>query len=167
MWLAARQRWWRQILLAGAIAGTLPAHAEPEPIWIGGVYAGKSPRAIPLPASVAWQCACALLNKEPRTFVVVGHGESMQPLYAPGTLLVLRAVSYDELQPGQTAVYRNQSQQAIAHVLVAKARDGWRVAGVNNATHDMEPVIATNLVGVVIAAYQPLPEAVPTLVASR
>jgi signal peptidase I len=167
MWLVAIQRRCRQILLAGAIAATLPAIAEPAPNWISGVYAGKSPRAIALPATAAWQRARALSTAEPRAFVVVGTGQSMQPLYPPGTLLVLRAVSFSELQAGQTAVYRNQSHHAIAHVLVAKTRDGWRVAGLNNPMHDMEPVVAGNLVGVVIAAYQPLPEAVLTLVAAR
>jgi hypothetical protein len=44
-------------------------------------------------------------------------------------------------------------------VLVAKARDGWRVAGLNNRDHDMEPVSAANLVGVVIAAFSPVPVA--------
>ena len=51
------------------------------------------------------------------------------------------------------------ARKIVAHVLVAKVRDGWRVAGLNNRDHDMEPVSAANLVGVVIAAFQPLPAA--------
>ena len=53
-------------------------------------------------------------------------------------------------------LYRNRQQRVVAHVLVARGRDGWRVQGLNNPTHDMEPIRAENLVGVVIAAYQPL-----------
>ena len=54
---------------------------------------------------------------------------------------------------------RLEARKVVAHVLVAKVRDGWRVAGLNNRSHDMEPVLAENLVGVVIAAFQPLPTA--------
>jgi len=51
----------------------------------------------------------------------------MQPLYAPGTILVMQLCPYEKLERGQTALYRQQAQQGRrAHVLVAKARDGWR-----------------------------------------
>lgn len=155
------------ILLAGVMVGTLLAKTESDSTWIRGVYAGKSPRVITLSAPVAWERANALAGKESRAFVVVGTGGSMRPLYPPGTLLVLRTVAYDELQPGQTAVYRNKSCRAVAHVLVAKTTDGWRATGLANPTHDMEPVLEDNLIGVVIAAYQPQSEPVSGLLAAR
>ncbi len=89
--------------------------------------------------------------------MLVGGGESMQPLYAPGTILVMQRCAYGKLERGQTALYRNQAGNVVARVLIAKARDGWRVAGLNNRIHDMEPVLERNLVGVVIAAFRPLP----------
>ena len=92
----------------------------------------------------------------PGAFVLIGSGESMLPLYEPGTILVLQPCAYDRLACGETALYRNQSGRVVAHVLITKARDGWRVAGLNNRTHDMEPVVRKNLVGVVIAAFRPL-----------
>jgi len=82
----------------------------------------------------------------------------MQPLYNPGTILVLRHLPYGELKRGQTVLYRNQANKVIAHILVTKARDGWRTQGLSNASHDMEPVRDDNLVGIVIAAYSPLPD---------
>jgi len=167
MWQTGIQRGCGLILLASALVAALPAKPEAGNDWINGVYAGKSPRVVALPARTAWQSANAMTVSEPHAFVVVGTGESMQPLYPPGTLLVLRLVSYAELQSGQTAVYRNEAQRAVAHVLVAKARDGWRVAGLNNPTHDQEPLLEDNLIGVVVAAYRPLPEPAIGLVAAR
>ena len=92
----------------------------------------------------------------PKAFVLVGSGKSMQPLYAAGTILVLQRCAYDKLQSGQTALYRNKAGKVVAHVLITRARDGWRATGLNNRSHDMEPVVADNLVGIVIAAFQPL-----------
>ena len=80
----------------------------------------------------------------------------MLPLYAPGTILVLCQQPFTQLKRGQTVLYRNQERKIVAHVLVARTRDGWRAQGLNNRQHDMEPVHEENLVGVVIAAYRPL-----------
>lgn len=79
----------------------------------------------------------------------------MHPLYSPGTILVLQKPAYSELKRGQTVLYRTKQQKVVAHLLVAKVRDGWRVQGLNNNTHDMEPVSPDNYVGVVIAAFRP------------
>ena len=83
----------------------------------------------------------------------------MQPLYAPGTILVLQKFPFELLERGQTVLYRNQARKVVAHVLVARGRDGWRAAGLNTPQADPEPVSADNLVGVVIGAFRPLPAA--------
>ena len=144
--------------LVGLLA--LSAHGgvanEANQPWIRGVFTGKSPRAVRLPETAAWQRAGFLAEKAPNAFVLVGSGQSMQPLYAPGTILVLQQFPYELLQPGQTVLYRNRAQKVVAHVLVARVHDGWRAAGLNNRHHDMEPVQPANLVGVVIAAFEPL-----------
>ncbi|HET7537735.1 MAG TPA: hypothetical protein VFJ90_14850 [Candidatus Didemnitutus sp.] len=152
-------------MLAGWLAGI--AAAETDEQWIHGINVGRSPEAIALPASVAWQKANELARAEPCAFVVTGSGASMLPLYSAGTLLVLRPVSYAQLQLGQTILYRNRAHRAVAHVLVAKTHDGWRVAGLNNRIHDMEPVVPDNLLGLVVAAIQPTPEPPGNLVALR
>ncbi|MFZ5495928.1 MAG: hypothetical protein ACOZE5_11420 [Verrucomicrobiota bacterium] len=104
----------------------------------------------------AWQRAAEIAENTPGAFVLVGTGRSMQPLYRPGTILVLRQLAFTDLKRGQTALYRSKDRHVVAHVLVAKARDGWRARGLNNRIHDMEPVQADNLVGVVVAAFQPV-----------
>lgn len=146
-------------LLAGLIlsGGYVGAAQETDDAWIRGVFTGKSPRALQLTETDAWQRASTVAERTPDSFVLIGSGRSMQPLYAPGTILVLQQFPYELLERGQTVLYRNQARKIVAHVLVAKARDGWRVAGLNNRGHDMEPVSAANLVGVVIAAFQPVP----------
>lgn len=155
-------------LLVGLIlaAGLGRAAQETDDPWIRGVFTGKSPRPVTLAETDAWQRASTVAEHAPDSFVLVGSGRSMHPLYAPGTILVLQQFPYELLERGQTVLYRNQARKIVAHVLVAKARDGWRVAGLNNRDHDMEPVSAANLVGVVIAAFQPLPGPVRVRVAA-
>ncbi|MBL9215785.1 MAG: S24/S26 family peptidase [Opitutaceae bacterium] len=153
-------------LLAVFTVLSAPAVADDQDDpWIRGVFTGNSPRPIMTNEIDAWQRATRLAETTPDTFVLVGSGESMQPLYRPGTILVFRQLPYNRLERGQTALYRNRQSRVVAHVLVTKARDGWRVAGLNNGHHDMEPVQADNLVGVVIAAFEPKTPAVVRLVA--
>jgi len=139
-----------------ALLFTSATAQEAEQPWIRGIYTGQSPRPVKAAEAEAWQQANILAENTPDAFVLVGLGRSMQPLYAPGTILVLQHLPYAELKRGQTALYRTKQQNVVAHVLVAKARDGWRVQGLNNAIHDMEPVVAENLVGVVVAAFKPV-----------
>lgn len=132
------------------------AAREIDDCWIRGVYTGESPRPVQVGEPEAWQRAAEIADNTPGAFVLVGSGRSMQPLYQPGTILVLRQLPFSELKRGQTALYRNKDRKVVAHVLVARARDGWRVQGLNNRIHDMEPVKPDNLVGVVVAAFKPL-----------
>jgi hypothetical protein len=138
------------LLITSGLAG------ENDHPWIRGIYTGESPRPVSTTEPEAWQQATALADNTASAFVLVGSGWSMQPLYAPGTILVLQQLPYAELKRGQTALYRTKLQKVVAHVLVAKARDGWRAQGLNNAIHDMEPVVADNFVGVVVAAFKPV-----------
>jgi hypothetical protein len=143
------------LVLVFSAASRLQGH-ETDDSWIRGIFTGGSPRPVQLTETEAWQQASQLAEMTPGAFVLVGGGMSMQPLYAPGTILVMQQCAYEKLQRGQTALYRNKAHKVVAHVLIAKVRDGWRVAGLNNRIHDMEPVLADNLVGVVIAAFKPL-----------
>jgi len=142
------------LLLLGGLVGTARETDDP---WVRGIFTGKSPRPMQFVEAEAWQRATELADLTPGAFVLVGGGESMQPLYAPGSILVMQQCAYEKLERGQTALYRNHAGKVVAHVLITKARDGWRVAGLNNRIHDMEPVLQQNLVGVVIAAFQPMP----------
>lgn len=153
------------IFLALALSGH--AYDETRDPWIRGIFTGRSPRAERCAEADAWRSAIELVSRTPGAFILVGTGRSMLPLYPAGTLLVLRDAEFSDLRSGQTVVYRNTRERAVGHVLVAKARDGWRVRGLNNRNHDLEPVTDGNLIGVVIAAYQPQAEPARARTASR
>lgn len=166
MW--RRYSWRTGCLIFASLATVLGAHAANElsDPWVRGVFTGKSPRPVPVVETEAWHRASELAGLTAGAFVLVGSGESMQPLYPPGTILVMQPLPYATLERGQTALYLSKGRKVVAHVLVAKAHDGWRTAGLNNRIHDMEPVREENLVGVVIAAFKPLPSGGMVRVAS-
>ena len=137
-----RASWLLVALFFGA--GHSGVAGETDDAWIRGVFTGKSPRTVVLEETDAWQRASVFAEHAPDSFVLVGSGQSMQPLYAPGTIMVLQRFPFELLERGQTVLYRNHEHKIVAHVLVAKAHDGWRVAGLNNRGHDMEPVQAEN-----------------------
>jgi len=140
------------LLVFSAVSGLAATNNQ---TWIRGCYVGNSPKPAVVGETEAWQQATALADITPEAFVLVGSGHSMNPLYAAGTILVLRKASLAELRCGQTVLYRNHQQRIVAHLLVAQVRDGWRAQGLNNASQDMEPVNGDNLVGVVVAAFKP------------
>jgi len=140
-------------LLAGS---TLTAKStSPHPIkWVRGIYIAESPTPTPISPGLlfaAAKIAAAAVDGQ----VLRGSGQSMQPLYSPGTVLVVAAAPFDSLQRGQTVLYRRPGCAPIAHVLIAKTGQGWRVAGLNNQRHDSTGVTADNLFGVVVAAFNP------------
>lgn len=145
----------RSLFILIALAATLQAgHDKGD--WIRGIYTKGSPQPRSLPSSLVWSEAHAVAARTEGGMVITGRGNSMAPLYPDGTVLVVAHRNYAELARGMTVVYRNRENRSVAHVLVARANDGWRVAGLNNRTHDGEGVDAANLVGVVVAAFQPI-----------
>lgn len=83
----------------------------------------------------------------------IGAGDSMQPIYASGTAIVVTPCDYTQLRPGLSVVYVNSDGRGVAHALVEATRDGWVVQGVNNPAPDSDLVTARNLVGVITQAY--------------
>lgn len=150
--MCCARSWWTAVVAAFC---TLASFAQTDDAWIRGIYVGESPHPVPTNPVTAWQQATALAARTPGAFVLEGKGESMRPLYPPGTVLVLQVQGFGALHRGQTVLYRNSRQKVVAHVLTHRVRDGWRAQGLNNAVHDMEPIQAENVIGVVIAAYLP------------
>src|SRR5882724_1484267 len=97
---------------------------ETNGAWIHGVYTSGSPQLVVTAEADAWQRATTIVENTPAAFVLVGSGLSMQPLYSPGTILVLQKPAYSELKRRQTVLYRTKEQKVVAHLLVAKVRDG-------------------------------------------
>ncbi len=146
----------RNLLVLLALVSTLQA-GQGSSDWIRGVYTKGSPAPKRIPSILTLSEAQSLAAQTEGCSVITGRGNSMAPLYPDGTVLVVAQQPYDALARGMTVVYRNRANRSVAHVLVARANDGWRVTGLNNRNHDGEGVDAANLVGVVIAAFQPIP----------
>jgi len=129
--------------------------------YIRGIFVGHSPSPVPMDWIAAWKVAEKEASAKTGAFVVCGSGSSMEPLYNAGTILVVAPVAYENLVAGTTVLYYNEEGTPVMHVLVARARNGWRVAGLNNPVHDATPVTSKNLAGIVTHAF--LPEGKPSL----
>lgn len=142
----------------------LQAKSGAKPVkWMRGIYMAESPQPQLLPEVIAVAAAKAKATSVGGE-AILGSGDSMKPLYHDGVIMVVAPTPYENLKRGQTAVYRNREGQHVAHVLIAKCKTGWRVAGLNNRIHDGQGVNAKNLQGVVVEAFQPVSG---TSVASR
>ena len=83
----------------------------------------------------------------------LGAGESMEPLYATGTAIVVMPCKFSQLHAGMSVVYVSHSGRGVAHVLVNEMPGGWIAQGLNNKSEDSDLVTADNLVGVIVQAY--------------
>ena len=106
-------------------------------------------------ATQAHQRASRLAQIFPGGFVLQGKGNSMLPLYSSGTLLVVKPIPFEQLSRGMSVVF-SKDNHTVTHVLVAKAKDGWRTTGLNNRRHDYVTVNASNIRCVVVAAFTPV-----------
>lgn len=82
-----------------------------------------------------------------------GIGQSMQPLYAPNTAIVVQPIAYKEIKKGMTLVYTKRNGHVVAHSVIGEDAHGYVVQGVNNDQADRESVNERNLIGVVVTAY--------------
>jgi hypothetical protein len=85
---------------------------------------------------------------------LVGSGDSMMPLYRDHTVVVFQKTALAVLKPGMTVVYLADSGRPVAHVLVRRTSDGWIAMGVGNAKCDATRVTDSNLMGVVVRAFE-------------
>ena len=85
--------------------------------------------------------------------VLWGTGDSMLPLYARGTALIVEPYDYEKLKKGMTVVYVNRAGRRVAHCVVGETRGGYLLQGVNNPEEDVELLTEDNFLGVVVAAY--------------
>ena len=123
--------------------------------WMRGIYMAESPQPQPVPAAIAVSIAQAKATDVGGS-AIRGNGDSMKPLYNDGVIMVVASTKFDNLKRGQIVVYKNREGRHVAHILIAKCKRGWRIAGLNNPIHDGQGVNAENLHGIVVEAYQPV-----------
>ena len=137
-------------------------------VWLGGCAAPTmapgagqvsiehSPVAEMVAPREAWRRAEVFAAERSDCEVLVGSGDSMQPLYTDRTVLVVRRVKVANLERGMTAVFVGDRGRLVAHALVERTERGWRAAGLGNEEPDRTLVRRENLVGVVVKAFQPV-----------
>jgi hypothetical protein len=82
-----------------------------------------------------------------------GLGDSMQPLYASGTAIVVTPCDFSKLRKGMQVLYVNHDGFGVAHVLVGDLPNGWIAQGVGNKDEDEDVVTPANFVGVITQVY--------------
>lgn len=147
----------RIFTLLGLFGGAVSfAESSPKQVkWVRGLYVAESPMPRPVPEAIALSVASAKARAVGGS-AIRGNGNSMQPLYQDGVIMIVAPVPFADLKRGQTVVYENRMGNKVAHVLVTKLKKGWRVAGLNNPLHDGQGVNERNLRGVVVEAYHPV-----------
>ena len=107
--------------------------------------------------------ASALVSTRPGLRVMRVQGESMEPFFSDGAIVVVKAIPFARLHSGALVVYRNRFGEIITHRVEAVAPGGWRVKGQANSRPDSTLVTAANLIGVVYATFNAAPQATPAL----
>ena len=138
-------------MIGGGCASTsLPVSMESR-----DVSTALSPVPERVTPSEAWRRAEAYAAAHPDCEVFVGSGDSMLPLYADRTVLVVQHLKVSALRRGMTAIFTGDQGRLVAHTLLEPTERGWRAIGVGNRAPDETLVRRDNMVGVVIKAYAP------------
>ena len=82
-----------------------------------------------------------------------GIGQSMEPLYATNTAIVVTPIAYEAVKKGMTVVYLKNNGRRVAHTIVGETRGGYLVQGIENDEPDAGVVNEKNLIGVIVSAY--------------
>jgi hypothetical protein len=129
-------------------------HSAPRGEWLSQVPLDRSPRPEIAPPGEAWRRAQAYVGGREYAEVVLGVGESMEPLYRGRTLLVIERQRFETLAPGMTVVFAGDGGWPVAHVLVRPVQGGWEAAGVANTEQDATRVTTRNYRGTVTKAFE-------------
>lgn len=113
----------------------------------------RTPESTLVPAGQQMKRAEAAAAQIPGAMAFWGVGQSMEPLYASGTAMVVAPIAFKDLQKGMTVLYTNRQGRMIAHVLTGSLPKGWIAQGLNNDEEDDDLVTKENLVGVIVEAY--------------
>lgn len=139
-------------LTLAAVAFTLSANAGIKSQRLLAKIAQNTPAPVIVDKGQEMKIAEKLAQDNGGT-ALWGIGRSMEPLYAPGTAVVVKDIAYDDIKKGMTLVYRKTNGGLVAHSVIDEDRRGYVVQGVNNDEPDAVSVNEKNIVGVIVAAY--------------
>ena len=136
------------LLLSGCKTPTASAMAKVQ-------IAEYSPAAVQT-ADDPWQQAQTIAQGLPNAWCVKGQGNSMQPLYPDGTVMVLQKLAWDQLTPGMTVVYgadpNNLFNLGCGTIVKKAAVESWTVRELLNSRPETMTVTTDNYIGTVVAA---------------
>jgi hypothetical protein len=128
-------------------------------IWPSGCkksYVAMSPIAMEVPADKVWSAAQYYASLRADEMVVKGEGTGMEPLYRPGTVMVIQTQPYGTLREGMSVMYNEEGGNRVVHFLLKRNPAGWTTLGLNQG--DVEDDVAMtekNYIGVVVMAFTP------------
>ncbi len=93
--------------------------------------------------------AKAIIESQEHWQLMRGSGNSMEPLFGEGSLLLVEKASINQIRPGMVVVYRDSSGMLVAHNVERVEITGVQAKGINNSAADPELVTTENLIGVV------------------
>ncbi len=70
-------------------------------------------------------------SKIPGAGALCGTGQSMAPLYAEGTAVVVVPYNFEKLHTGMAVVYWSSRGYRVGHVLIGETRNGFIAQGLN------------------------------------
>lgn len=106
-----------------------------------------------VPFLTALQDASLVAAQKEGRWVARTDGTSMLPFFGSDSITVVQRIDAARLRPGMIAVYRNADGEQVAHRVVGRTEQGWRVQGFNNDRADTTVVDENNLLGVVYATF--------------
>lgn len=149
-------QWVANLFVALCLVGASVNGCRADTATSGVATVENSPRPERVAAADAWRVAEACAASIPGGEVMLGQGDSMQPLYPDRTLIVVQRLAMADLRPGMTVVFIGDSGHPVAHVLVAKSSRGWTAKGAGNSYLDQTTVRTRNYLGTVVRAFLPV-----------
>ncbi len=89
----------------------------------------------------------------PEVGVFWGTGDSMEPMYAHNTALVVAEADYENLKKGMTVIYLDSRGMRVAHCIVGETKGGYIMQGIGNSREDDALLTPNNFVGVIVKAF--------------
>ena len=141
------------VVLAALIATAASARAGITSERLLASIIKETPESTLVPAGTQMKRAEAAAAEIHGGMAFWGVGNSMEPLFANRTAIVVAPVNFKELRKGMTVVYMNSRGRMVAHSLKGDLPKGWIAQGVGNDEEDDDLVTKDNLIGVIVGAY--------------
>ena len=104
-------------------------------------------------ASTAYNAARIVGIRDGDTIQGTVRGNSMEPMLADGTVIVIKPVPFSEIDLGMDVAYTNSKGEMVLHRIIRRRGNVWIAKGINNPGVDPDPVTESNLIGVLYAVF--------------